>query len=267
MLSESQLLNFPYMSTEFDTQAGTRGTAFSWEAFTLKNDQVQINGKDVLPVFIDYADLAQIGSMANWIKLGERMGQVVNDRVGELTLDSTRHALWTDFGQETLDSGASGTTAITVSATNIDDIVRGIEREVEEANGFQMIQEKGLFIEWRPRDKEYLAQYCQANGFQLADKALKDGLVNGYYVLGFTHYVSNRHAAAAAGVQHLFGGVRKVMQLGLLGSTWGRMYRNEGAVPEASGPVSGVGQHMRIDHGFNVPTAHAALVHDINVVG
>ena len=31
------------------------------------------------------------------------------------------------------------------------------------------------------------------------------------------------------------------------------------------GPASGVGQHMRVDYGFNVPTAHAGLTFDILV--
>lgn len=261
MLSDSQLSNFPYMAAADEPTVRTsvtRGASFTWNGFTLTNDQLRINTLDVVPVFVDYADLTQIGSMGNWVALGERMGQIVNDRVGALV--GAQHASWTDFGQETLDSGASGTTQITVSATNIDDIIRGVEREVEEANGYEFIRTNGLFVEWGPAQKEYLAQYAQANGFQLADKALKDGLVNGYYFMGFTHYVSNNNAA-----NHLFAGIKGVFQLGLLRSTWGRMYRNEGAVAIDDGPASGVGQHMRIDYGFNAPAAHTTLLYDINI--
>ena len=216
LLSDSQLANFPYMATADEPAmrtSVTRGASFTWNGFTLTNDQLRINTLDIMPVFVDYADLGQIGSMANFVALGERMGQIVNNRVGSLTL--AQHALWTDFDNASI-GGAAGN--ITVSATNVDDIITGVVREIEEANGFELLSEKGSFIEWRPADKEYLTKFAQANGFQLADKALKDGLVNGYYFMGMFHYVSNRHTAG-----HLFGGVRKIMQLGLLRGTWGRM--------------------------------------------
>jgi hypothetical protein len=185
------------------------------------------------------------------------MGDVVRERVGSLVL--AQHASWTDFGTASINAGGAATDQITVSATNIDDIVRGIQREIEEANGFELMSQNGMFIEWRPQDKEYLAQFAQANGFQLADTALKNGIRNGYFFLGAYHYVSNRHTA-----NHLFAGVRKIQQLGLLRGTWGKLL--DSPAVNGDGPLSGVGKHYRIDYGFNVPTAHAGLVFDINVV-
>ena len=252
MLSSSNTLNFPYMSTEFTAQSGTRGTAYSFSDFTITNDQVRIVNQDVVPVYVDYADLAQF-TLLDWIRLGERMGQVVNTRVGTLVL--AQHASWTDFDNASI-GGAAGN--ITVSATNIDDIVRGVSREIGEANGMELAAERGMFIEWRFSDKEYLEQYAQANGFQLADAALKNGIPNAYYFMGMHHYVSNRHTAG-----HLFAGVRKTFQLGLLRSTWGRLLNSPSV--NGDGPLSGEGRHYRLDYGFNAPTAHTTVLFDINV--
>ena len=90
------------------------------------------------------------------------------------------------------------------AATNIDDIVRGIRRIVAVANGQELANRNGIFFVWRPADFEALEQFAQANGFNLADAALKSGIERGYHLLGADHYVSNSHAA-----NHVMAGVTR----------------------------------------------------------
>ena len=93
------------------------------------------------------------------------------------------------------------------------------------------------------------------NGFNLADKALKNGIKTGYHFMGVDHYVSNSHTSG-----HLLGGVKKVIQIGILKSTWGQITQT--VDPNMQ---SGVGVIARADYGLNVKAAHGAIVFDIIV--
>ena len=175
--TDSYAIGLPYMSTEFVAQTGTRGTAYGFSDFTLTNEQLSISVPKLAPIFIDRADLAQC-SYVNQMDMADRQASLLNEQVESLMLAD--HAAWTNVG----DSGGvitSGvTTAITVSATNIDDIVRGVRRIVTVANGTDLMNRNGLFFVWRPADFEALEQFAQANGYNLADAALKNGLERGY---------------------------------------------------------------------------------------
>lgn len=251
--SDINTINMPYMSTEFTAQSGTRGTAYSFSDFTITNDQLRITSHEVVPVFIDRADLAQF-TLLDYMEIADRQGSVIAERLETLVL--ANHAAWTDFDNASI-GGAAGN--ITVSATNIDDIIRGIKRELGENNGQMMADRQGIFIVWRYADLELLEQFAQANGFTLADAALKDGLKTGYYFMNVYHYVSNNHTAG-----HLFAGVKKIQQLGLLRTTWGRPVQSE-EPSNADGPLSGTSVTARFDYGLNVPTAHVTLVFDVLV--
>ena len=63
--SDKQLINLPYMSTEYSLQSGTRGSAYSHSDFTITNDQIRINNTDVISTFMDRADIAQF-KLADW---------------------------------------------------------------------------------------------------------------------------------------------------------------------------------------------------------
>jgi len=69
------------------------------------------------------------------------------------------HGMWTDFDNSAI-GGAAGN--ITVDANNLDDIVRGVKREIREANGKDLMKRNGVFIIWRAADFEILEQVAQA---------------------------------------------------------------------------------------------------------
>lgn len=251
--TNSMAINFPYMSTEFVAQTGTRGTAYGFSDFTLTNDSLTLNVPKMVPVFIDRADLAQC-SYADQMDIADRQGRLLLDQVETTVLAD--HAAWTNVGDSAGAIASGVTSPITVSATNIDDVVRGIRRIVAVANGTDLMNQYGLFFVWRPADFEALEQFAQANGYNLADAALKNGIERGYYLLGAYHYVSNSHASGG----HVFAGVRKQHKVGICTATWGK-------VVETVDPAlqSGVGLIARADFGVKTPAGLSTILYDINV--
>jgi len=250
--SDNYIFNVPYMSTEFSAQTGTRGTAYSFSDFTLTNEQLTISTKEVVPIFIDRADQAQC-TYVSQMEMAERQAALLLDKVESAVLAD--HAAWTDVGDVAGVITSGNTTQATVSATNIDDIVRGVRRIITVANGEELANRNGIFFVWRPADFEALEQFAQANGFNLADAALKSGIDKGYYLLGAYHYVSNSHTA-----NHVFAGVRKVHKVGILRSTWGQI-----VVTQDPNLQSGVGLIARADFGVKTPTGLKSILYDINV--
>lgn len=254
--TDTYAVNAPYMSTEFSAQTGTRGCSYGFSEFTLTNDQLIVNTFKIVPVFIDRADLAQC-KLANQMEIADRQAALINEALESAVLAG--HAGWTDFDNSSI-GGSAGN--ITVSVTNIDNIIRAMKREIAENNAQSLADRNGLFIIWRAADMEKLEEFAQANGFNLADTALKNGIKSGYHFMGVDHYVSNSHTA-----NHLFGGVKKIMQLGILNATFGKVQVNDDPASGVStyGPVSGVGVVSRVDYGINTPTGLKPAVFDIAV--
>lgn len=252
--SDTQVFNWPYMSTEFVIQTGTRGTAYGFSDFALTNDALTINTYKPVPAFIDRADMAQC-KLVNQMEIADRQGRVISEWLESAVLAT--HASWTNFG----DTGGGvlglGASQITVSLSNIDDIIRGVKREIITANGLDQMNSKGVFFVWRPADFEKLEAFLQANGYNLADQTLKEGIMTekGYYALGAYHYVSNSHTA-----NHVFAGVRKIMRLGILRSTWGQIVITQDPLN-----TSGVGIVSRVDYGTQIPAGLATMLYDVNV--
>jgi len=169
------------------------------------------------------------------------------------------HAAWTDVGESAGVVTSGDTTQFTVTSTNIDDIVRGIRRIVTVANGEELSNRNGIFFVWRPADFEALEQFAQANGFNLADAALKSGIDKGYHLLGVDHYVSNSHTA-----NHVFCGVKKLFKIGILRATWGQIVLSTDP-SNGTGPLSGFGIVARADYGIKTPTGLKPLLYDLNV--
>lgn len=250
----TQVINVPYMSTEFAIQTGTRGTAYGFSDFALTNDTLTINTYKPVPVFIDRADLAQC-TLLTQMDLAERQGAVIDEWIESAFLAD--HAAWTNFG----DLGASGlglgSSAITVTVSNIDDIVSGVIREINVANGRDLMNQYGVAFVWRPADFEKLEKFLQSNGYNLADQALKNGIQTqkGYYALGAYHYVSNSHTAG-----HVFAGVRKIEMIGILSTTYGQITITNDPLNQ-----SGIGVVSRVDYGVNVKEGLKTLTFDVNV--
>ncbi len=252
--TDSQVINWPYMATEFVIQTGTRGTAYGFSDFALTNSTVTVSTYKPVPVFIDRADLAQMGSLLTQMSIAERQGAVIAEWIEGVNL--ALHASLTDFGDLGTALGL-GTGQITVTVANIDDVIRGVKREIIKANGTDLLNSNGAYFIWRPADFEALEAFLQANGYNLADQTLKQGIMTekGYFALGAYHYVSNSHTA-----NHVQAGVRKIIRLGILRTTYGKIITTEDPLNQ-----SGVGVVSRIDYGTQVPAGLSTLVFDVNV--
>ena len=259
-LMDDRTLNLPYMSTEFSLQSGTRGTAYTHSDFALTNDTLTISAQDIVSVFLDRADAAQ-QKFVGALEAGQRQGDVINERVEDLFL--AQHAGWTNFGSDGAGGFGLATATITISVANIDSVIRAIKREVIKAKGSKIARRNGIAVVWRPEDYEKLEESMASQGFTFADEALKAGIMDvdgqGKYAFGVYNYVSESHTA-----NHVFAGVRKIQQLGLLKSTYGRIYYNPNAT-SADGPLSGESHEARLDYGFNPKAGLTALLFDVNV--
>lgn len=238
-------------------QTVTRGTGHSMQTFTETAETLTVSTGRDLGIFVDWADLSQ----SPWTKPGElfdRIGSLLNEFIESSVLG--QHASWTNFGD--LGGGALGlsSTLFTVSASNIDDIIRGVKRETRNANGQSFMNSNGIGFVWRASDFEYLEAFVQANGFVTADQALKEGTIEGLHYLGADHYWSNDLTA-----NHVFGAVKKVQRLGILRGTYGRAHTIDFPAGDTNTYLSGQSFYSRVDIGHLVPSGQAAITFDINV--
>lgn len=250
--TDTKVLHNPYV-TDPTVQNGTRGSAYTHQDVVLTDETVDITTFKILPQLIDRADLAQ-STFVSQMEMADRQAVLLNEAIETGML--AEHAQWTNFDNASI-GGSAGN--ITVSETNIDDIIRGIKREIREANGEDLMNRNGAFIVWRAADFEKLEAYVQAQGFSTADGALKDGTSQGFRYMGVEHYSSNKHASG-----HLFGGVKKAFHLGICRSTYGQVIvDNEPATN--SGAVSGIAVVMRVDFKFKAWATVVPVLFDILV--
>lgn len=188
------------------------------------------------------------------MELADNQGVVLNEAIE--TAMYANHAEYTDFDNASIGGGAGN---ITVSESNVDDIIRGVKREIREANGETLMDRNGAFIVWRPADFEKLEAYVQAQGFSTADGALKDGTNQGFRYMGVEHYSSNKMTSG-----HLFGGVKKALHLGICKSTYGKINEIEDPVV-SGGQISGLGINSRVDFKFKAWSKVAPVLFDILV--
>lgn len=266
--TDTQTYNFPLVSTANEpavvtltnTAAGRSNLAnvIPFISVTETNETLSIVTAEIDSVYLDYADQAQ-SNYAKMSDMGTLLGKKVNERAEAIATGN--FAAWTNFG----DTGGGvlglATTAIQVSGTNVDDVIRGIIEQIYTANGFNLYNENGGFIEWRPADWTFVVQFMQANGFNVADMALKSGGTIGMDFMGLYHYVSTQLTAG-----HLFAGVRKVQKFGILASTYGKTYVAEMPASSTAGSLSGTQIHTRLDYGLLVQTNLKPLAFNINVV-
>jgi hypothetical protein len=265
--TDAQTYNFPLVSTSNEpavatltnTAAGrsTLSNVIPFIDVTETNETLSIVTAEIDSVYLDYADQAQ-SNYAKMADMGTLLGKKVNERAEAVVL--ANHASWTDFG----DTGAGvlglASTDITPSASNVDDIVRGVIEQIYTANGFDIYRENGGFITWTPASWTFMVQFMQANGFNLADASLKNGGAIGIDYLGLHHYVSTSHATGG----HIMAGVRRTQKFGILRATYGRTYVNEMPASSTAGSLSGTQIHTRLDYGLLVPTNLKPVLFDVN---
>lgn len=259
-ITDTRVISTSYMSTTPSVQSVSRGTGHVMQDFVETAETLTISTGRDLGVFVDWADLAQ-SPWTKPVELFDRIGALLNEYIESAVL--AQHATWTDFGTASIGGGGAATDTITVSASNIDDIIRGVKREIREANGQMQMNQYGVGFIWRAADFEYLEAFVQANGFATADRALTAGTAEGLHYLGADHYWSNDHTA-----NHVFAGVKKIQRLGILRGTYGRAHTIDFPASASSDKnyLSGRSFYSRVDIGHLTPTAHAGLVFDVNVV-
>jgi hypothetical protein len=253
-ITDTRVISTSYMSTTPSVQTVTRGTGHAMQTFAETAQTLTISTGRDLGLFVDWADLAQ----SDWTKpaeLFDRIGALLNEFVETDVL--AQHASWTDFDNASIGGGAGN---ITITAANIDDVIRGVKREIREANGGAMMKRNGVGFVWRAADFEILEAFVQANGTTPADKALVEGTLEGLHYLGADHYWTNDNASG-----HLFAGVKKIQRLGILRATYGRAHTIDFPAGDSNTYLSGRSFYSRIDIGHLTPAAHAGLVFDINV--
>lgn len=257
IIHDTKLISSSYWDTTPTVTTVSRGTGLVASTFSETAETLDIaTGRD-LGLFVDWADLAQ----SPWTKpaeLFDRIGALLNEFIETDVLN--QHSNWTDFGTSDIGGGGASTTKIIVSASNVDDIIRGVKREIREGNGQRFMNQNGVGFVWRAADFEILEAFTQANGFASADQALKEGTVEGLHYLGADHYWSNDHSA-----NHLFAGVKKIQRLGILRGTFGKAHTIDFPSADTNTYLSGQSFYSRVDIGHLTPTAHAGIVFDINV--
>lgn len=251
VISSSYYGTFPSVTTV------SRGTGLVMNTISQTAETMTISTGRDLGVYVDLGDLAQ-SPWTNGADIFDRIGALLNEYIESAVL--ARHASWTDFGTSSIGGGGAATDQITVSASNIDDIIRGVKREIRENNGQSQMREKGVGFVWRAADFELLEAFTQANGTMTADKFLTEGTLEGLHYLGCDHYWSNDHTA-----NHVFAGVKKVERLGILKGVYGKSFVIDFPAADSNTFFSGKAFYSRVDVGHLTPTAHAGLVFDINV--
>lgn len=248
-----------YMSTEPGPQTGTRGTAYSWQDFVITSDTLTISVYKNLGMFIDEADRYQ-QSYADQMSLADYQGEKLDEYIESQML--AQHASWKNFGTTDLDNSAQdGDVAITVSAGNIDDIIRAVKRKLRVHNLVNRSVKNGVFFVWRPEDFELLEAFVQANGFVEADIALKNGIPveRAFKYMGCYHYLSTQHTSG-----HVFCGIRGTAEIGILRGTYGKTKFLEDPA-DGNGNKSGLGVVTRIDYGWNHPAQLGDAFIDLRV--
>lgn len=250
--TDDRVLHNPYI-TDATVQTTARGSAYTHQNIVLTDDNVTINDIAILPMLIDRADLAQ-QTFVKQMDMAEMQAVLLNEAIETAMLAA--HAGWTNFDNASI-GGAAGN--ITVSESNIDDIIRGMKREIREANGENLMERNGLFIVWRAADFEKLEAYAQAQGYNTSDGYLKNGTSQGFNYMGVSHFSSNKHASG-----HLFGGVKKVFHLGIVKSTYGQVVIDSEPAT-ADGAHSAIAVIMRVDYKFKTWVKTAPVLFDILV--
>ena len=240
----------PYL-TDPTVQTLSRGTPYTMQPITETDESVTISDTYIAASFIDRADLAQ-STLLGQMELATRQGVLLNRKIEAAVYAD--HASLTDFGTENL-TGSAGSTAITVSVTNIDDIVTNIARTISVASGDELLERFGGFVVWRPADFQLLTSFMMANGFSTADTFLKNGVKGGVEYMGFTHYKSNQLTSG-----HVIAGVKKLYHVGILTSTYGQIVVNQDPAL-----TSGIGVVSRVDFKGKAWTRSKTCLFDVNV--
>jgi hypothetical protein len=250
--TDTRVLHNPYM-TDATVGTGTRGVGYTSTAAATTDDSVTISTYKYCAQHIDRADLAQ-KTFSNWMDMADNMAVMLNETIETAML--AEHAQWTNFDNTAIGGGAGN---ITVSVSNIDDIIRAMKTAIRTAGGGELANRNGMFIVWREADFEKVEALASSQGFNTADDALKNGIKQGFKYAGVEHYSSSKHTSG-----HVFGGVKKAFTAGIMKSTYGKMVDIMNPVVGGA-QISGVGLETRVDYGFEAWVKVTPVLYDILV--
>jgi len=250
--TNSGILRNPYL-TDSTVGTGTRGTGYTSTAVATLDETVTISDYVYSAQHIDDADLAQ-KTFTDFMEIADNMGTMLNEKVETMML--LEHAQWTNFDNTAIGGGAGN---ITVAISNVKNIIAAMKREIREAGGAEMMNRNGAFIQWREADYELVELMASSEGFNTADDVLKNGIKQGFKYLGVEHYSTSKNVAG-----HVFGGVKKAFQVGIVKSTYGKMKTIINPVV-SSAQISGVGLESRIDLKFKAWNKVTPILFDILV--
>jgi len=248
----------PY-GTDPTVQTITRNCAYDNNQIVITTSTVSVTGVALIAEVIDRADLAQ-SRYVDLMGRARRQAVLLKEAL-ESAVYGDHSARTTEIGLADLTTLESGdATTITVSGTNIDDIIRTVYGTILVKGGAGLLERNGGFFVWRPSDFMYLLAFMQANGFAVADTALRGQQGNpslgGVEYMGFTHYTSNLLTA-----NHVIAGVKKAYKLYILPDTYGQIMIND----KDPGQVSGVSVVSRVDFIEKLWNKVLTVVYDVNV--
>ena len=257
-MTSEQVIRSSYISTAGGwaaTGALTRGTSVAATDVAETSEALTISTGRHVTTYFDFADLAQSPWTTEdeiYSRAGSRLGEYIENGV------LGQHAEWRNLGS----SGGVWTdntdVVLAVSAGNVDDLSRLIRQVIREQNGQLLAGRNGVCGVLDPASFTFVEAFAQANGFESADEALKNGLAPQVKYLGLIWYISNQNTT-----DHAFGGVRKIQQIGILDKTFGKMHRFPGGGGAADQVQSGITFHTRVDVGYLHPTGHDNITFDI----
>lgn len=250
--TDTGIVRNPYL-TDATVSSGTRGTGYTSVAVATVDETVSVTDYDYSAMHIDDADLAQ-KSFSDFMEIADNMGTLLNEKMETSML--LEHAQWTNLDNANL-GGAAGN--ITVSISNIKQIIAAMKTAVRNAGGKDVAERNGLFIQWREADFEKVELLASSEGFNTADDALKNGIKQGFKYLGVEHYSTSKNVAG-----HVFGGVKKAMNTYVVKSTYGKVKQIVNPVVGGA-QISGIGLESRIDRKFKLWNKMTPVAFDILV--
>lgn len=254
-ISTKKKLHNPYQGAAAASSL-TRGTAYSYADWTLTDDNVDIATGQVVAEFIDRADLAQTGYNLQ-MERAVRQGEEINLTIEQAFLGD--YANLTSFDNTEIGGGAGD---ITLSTTNVDDVVRAVKKKIAAANGQREYARNGGFIIWDPTTFEKLEAFAMANGFVQSDNALEGRSMSGFNYMGLTHYVSNSLTTETSTL-HVVAGVKNMYHIGIYSGTFGKLMVDE----HDPAQQSGIGIVSRVDYGVKAWNNVKPLLYNIQIVG
>ena len=253
LYTDTYTFNLPYLA-DISLQSVTRSSPYTAQAIIQSNETLVIDQQRLAPMVIPQADYFQ-SRYSDFMQLAERQAAQLDAQVETYVWGAAQTTTFENFDDGSI--GGSAGTSITVSISNIDDIIANVKRVIFTARGAEQLGRNGGFVLWDPTRFALVEQWAMANGFGFADEVLRNGVRFGFRAGGLSHYVSTQLPSGRN-----VAGVKGIYHVGILKSTYG--------VPkflkEDPGQIYGFGVVSAVNYGVLLPVQHQSLMMDIAIV-